>query len=82
MTTELTFHVPPRNQGQMVEQSYAADHERGEVIRRTADASARTIEYHASPLLAGDEGEYWNAPPRNRRWHRLDSAELARLGLA
>ena len=79
-TDALVFHTPPQNQGQIVAESYAmAD---GLVICHRSDASDRTSEYFVSRALRDDEGDYWNAPPTNRRWRKMTAAELRRYGLS
>jgi hypothetical protein len=76
---EIQFHVPPRNQGQIVEVAYAAvdDH----VIQRVYDASDRTTEFYVSKMLVDDQGDYWNGEPANKRWRRIKGQELRRFGL-
>ena len=72
------FHTPPRNQGQIVEVSYASAD--GYVIRRSLDQSPDgPTEYAISRCLSGDEGDYWNGGPRNRRWRKI--SEEKALGM-
>lgn len=60
------WHVPQCNQGQIVEVAYRA-HD-GYVYRRTTDKSTLLVTYHRSPILMWDDEDYWNAPPKNKRW--------------
>lgn len=71
------FITPPENQGQIVEVSYAAVG--NEVIRRTHDQSDKSTEYAASKALNGDEGDYWNGAPANKRWRTITADEAMRL---
>ena len=63
--SRLTWHVPPRNQGQAVEVSYAADE--GYVYRRTHDRSTGDVSYERRDCedLIGDF-DPWNGRPRFR----------------
>ncbi len=70
----MRFHVPPVNQGQIVEVSYASDD--GYVFRCRYDQSDRTKVYAMSRCLTGDEGDYWNGPPSNRRWRKISEDEI------
>lgn len=72
-----TFHTPPRNQGQIVEVSYAMID--GQVIRRTCDQSDRSTEYAITKAKIDDEGDYWNGEPTNARWRKISASELARM---
>lgn len=76
----MTFHVAPRDQGQIVEVAYAAT-EDGRVIRCRYDRSDGTTEYHVSTMLRDDKGDYWDAPPANRRWRLLSAKERRVLDL-
>jgi len=78
-TDKIVFHVPPRNQGQIVEVAYAAVD--GMVIQRVYDRSDRSINFSTSKMLKGDEGEYWNGEPSNKRWRRMTIEELRQYGL-
>lgn len=73
-----TFHVSPRNQGQIVEVAYAACF--GDVVRRVTDQSIGTdkpgrITYAVSKMRESDEGDYWQTEPANRRWRTITEAE-------
>jgi hypothetical protein len=81
MPQTSTFHVPPRCQGQTVEVSYGTT-EDGKVIRHSLDRSDRTESYQIARQLASDEGDYWQAEPRNKRWRTMTAAEVKRYGLA
>lgn len=61
--------VAPEDHGQTVEVSYCMID--GIVYRQRHDRSDGAVEYHASDALAGDEGDYQNGAPRNRRWRRI-----------
>lgn len=81
MNNTTTFHVSPRNQGQIVEVAYAACY--GDVVRRITDQSIGTgrpgrVEYAVSKMRADDEGDYWQATPANRRWRKISEAEAQR----
>ena len=45
---ELNFQTMPRDQGQIVEVSYACDAERGLLVRRSHDRSDRSTVYAAA----------------------------------
>lgn len=70
----MTYHIAPQNQGQMVEVAYATTGD-GRVVRRTHDKSDRTTRYAISRMLTGDEGDYWQTEPRNRRWTDITEGE-------
>lgn len=72
----MTFHTPPKNQGQIVEVSYALI-DGGIVIRKTHDRSNGKTEYAESAVLTSDEGDYWNVSPANKRWRKLSPREVA-----
>lgn len=74
---KIVFHVPPANQGQIVFESYAAVGDY--VIRRRFDGSDRSDKYAIAKALAGDEGDYWNRAPRNKRWRAITADEAGRL---
>ena len=67
--TDLTFYTPPQNQGQIVEVSYARTSTK--VIRRTWDRNDGKPSYAVSSPLVPDKGDYWNAPPKNKRWQHI-----------
>jgi hypothetical protein len=54
---DLNFLTPPRNQGQMIEVSYAGDYQ-GNVVKRVHDLSDRSTRYYIAPFdfEAGEEG--------------------------
>lgn len=79
-TKSVTFHVPPRNQGQSVTYSYAQT-EDGHVIECREDRSDGETSYRISKALANDEGDYWNGGPRNKRWRAVTPKEIKRYGL-
>jgi len=58
---DFVYHTAPKDQGQIIKISYAADWENGRIICRSFDASARTISYATadSDDLDG-EFEPWN----------------------
>ncbi len=58
----LTWLVPPRCQGQMVERAYALDGESGLTWRRTTDRGSRVVTYQARLLLEADDPA--NTEPR------------------
>ena len=71
------FHVPPENQGQIVEVAYAAVG--GHVVERTHDRSDGSTRYSVSKMLADDQGEYWNGAPRNKRWKPISERQFEDL---
>jgi len=71
------FHTPPRNQGQIVEVTYAMIDD--QVIRRIHDRSDMTTRYAISRASVGDEGDYWNREPHNCRWRKIGAAEVDRM---
>lgn len=46
--SDLSYTIPPRNQGQIVEVSYAITPD--EIVRRTADSSNGSITYETADL--------------------------------
>jgi hypothetical protein len=76
-----TFHCPPRCQGQIVAVSYGATDD-GFVIRHSLDRSDRTESYQIARQLVSDQGDYWQAEPRNKRWRTMTPAEVKRYGLS
>ena len=75
----VTFHVAPENQGQIVEYGYALSDGGDWVICRERDRSNNTVSYFKSRTLKYDEGDYWNAPPRNKRWRKISEKEALEL---
>lgn len=73
----MTFHVLPQNQGQIVEIAYARAGDT--VVCRTLDRSDRSERYEVATALAGDEGDYWNQEPANRRWKTVSKEYIDRL---
>ena len=73
-----TYHIAPKDQGQIVEVAYASVGDY--VIRRILDRSDRSVAYSISRRRVADEGDYWNAPPRNRRWRHITESEATALG--
>lgn len=72
-----TYYTAPEDQGQIVEVSYCACD--GNIIQRTRDHSCDKTTYAVSRMLAADNGDYWNAPPRNLRWRTITQAEAQQL---
>jgi hypothetical protein len=72
--TGIIFHVPPVNQGQIVEVAYGASN--GVVIKRIHDRSDKTTSYYRSKMLASDYGDYWNSEPENARWKQIEIKEV------
>ncbi len=68
---ELEFHVPPRNQGQIVEVAYALFAEGNLVVKRVHDGSDGSATYYISPVCDDDDGDYWNGAPKNKDWQEL-----------
>lgn len=71
----LKFHVAPADQGQAVEVAYGSWD--GICYKRVHDRCDGTTKYYQSRCLAGDEGDYWNARPKNKRWKLMDSDPTA-----
>lgn len=74
----MTFHTPPRNQGQIVTVSYAAVE--GNVIQQIHDASDGSIRYYISEMLEDDQGDYWNGEPDNNDWRKLTAEKREQYG--
>ena len=72
----LNFVTPRRNQGQIVEISYAVDAEREQVVSRAVDASDGTTSFAVTALdnLVG-EFEPWDREPKLRDNGLWDSVE-------
>jgi hypothetical protein len=85
MTRGLTFHMPRRNQGQVVTVNYGliVDEVIGEavVVRNTFNSSDRSERFDVSPAREGDEGYYWDDPPENDDWRKATPDERDRYGL-
>ena len=70
---DVTFHVPPRNQNQIVEEAYGSDCA-GLVFRRTFDRSDRSTSYAVADVDdCGCDGECtcfepWNGVPSGFDW--------------
>ncbi|WP_455387506.1 hypothetical protein [Petrachloros mirabilis] len=77
--TDITFHTPRANQGQIVTVSYAAAYPY--VICHTHDQSDNTHTWEISKMLEEDKEDYWNGAPPNKRWRKMTSGELASFGL-
>lgn len=73
----LNYTVPPRNQGQIVEVSYAITPD--EIVRRTADSSNGSITYETADLceLIGEFSPQNRVPsvPRDA-WTRVAGNEI------
>lgn len=69
---ELDFHVPPSEQGQMVEHAYAIDSERERYIRRVTDRSDRSITWDVMAWSDSetdpDDFEPWNGDVPRGSW--------------
>ena len=74
----MDFITPPECQGQIVTYSYATTviKRKAYVIKERYDASDRTTTYSISRMLVGDQGDYWNGRPSNRRWRKISQAEF------
>lgn len=74
---DVTFHVPPRNQGQIVEVAYGAD-SAGLVFRRTLDRSDGSTRYAvADSADCGCDSECscfepWNGEPSGFDWVSIE----------
>lgn len=61
---ELTWHVPPRCQGQIVEYAYAVDGDREVLWERVTDCSDGSVSYSYADLADVDgDVEPWNEMP-------------------
>jgi hypothetical protein len=79
-TRGLEFHVPPANQGQIVEVAYALSPEG--LIERTFDRSDRSTSYriHAWTRALESYDDPWNRPPPNvRGWKRISAEDVAAI---
>jgi hypothetical protein len=74
----VDFITPPENQGQIVEKSYVLLWD-NTVLRCIYDQSDGSLEYATSRALSGDEGEYQNGAPKNKRWRKISHDEATRL---
>jgi hypothetical protein len=73
----LTWITPPRNQGQIVEVSYATDGE--SIFRRTLDRSDLSEVIECRDFEEGENFNPWNEAPRsNDAWEFVSS--LAGIG--
>jgi len=63
---DLTYHVAPEDQGQMVEYAYAADAEHDRMVRRVTDRSDGSVRYQVAD--APDRWEPWNRAPEPATW--------------
>jgi hypothetical protein len=70
------FNVAPSDQGQIVEVAYGMWVDM--VYRRVTDRGDRTVTYAVSKALAGDDGDYWNGAPLNRRWKKISERDFRR----
>ena len=59
---ELRYYTTPRDQGQIVEVSYACDFERGLLVSRGHDRSDQSTSYSAAELDESVESQFepWN----------------------
>jgi hypothetical protein len=76
---ECRFYVPPLNQGQIVEYSYAVTP--SGIIERVFDRSDRSTYYnfHRWTRALQDWDDPWNRPPPFvRGWKRITDAEVDR----
>jgi hypothetical protein len=81
MVCNLEFIVPPRNQGQIVEVSYAGTLD-GYVIRQIYGQCDQKKSFAISRALVDDDGEYWNGSPKNKRWRKMTEKEMTKYGLS
>lgn len=65
----VDFITPAANQGQAVTTSYGCDE--NYVYKRIEDSSDGEVTIYRSSLLKGDEGDYQNGSPSNKRWRRI-----------
>lgn len=72
----MEMHTPPECQGQTVNVSYGMWG--GYVYRHTHDRGDQSHSYARSVALIGDEGDYWDEEPKNRRWKSITEAEFIR----
>lgn len=70
----MKMYVAPVDQGQMVEVSYGQWD--GTVYRCCHDRSDHEVTWWASRALRDDEGEYWNGPPKNKRWRQVSGPPI------
>lgn len=73
----MTFHVPPENQGQIVEVSYAVTP--AGVIARTMDRSDGEVKYaiHKWTRALDEWDDPWNTPPPVARgWRPISEREV------
>ena len=62
--TDLTWHVAPADQGQMIEIAYAADTEHERVWRRSTDHSDGSVSYgYADAADMSGQFQPWNGAP-------------------
>lgn len=66
----LTFHVPPRNQGQTVEVAFGFDVDRWRVVKRVTDRAEPNPKpefwvAHADSFPEEEEFDFWNRAPRS-----------------
>lgn len=73
----IQFHVPPENQGQIVEVSYALAGDY--TIRCMYDQSDRTKLYALTRTNDDDDGDYWNGAPHYQDWELLTEEDAQRL---
>lgn len=59
---DLSWHVPPECQGQIVERAYAIDGD--SLYRRISDRSDRSERYEVREIGPAEEPEPWNREPR------------------
>ena len=71
------FICPPECGGQIVSREYCCLGDM--VVRLTHDRSDGPLLFHTSTRLKGDQGEYWNGAPRNRRWRAVPVDEVNEL---
>jgi hypothetical protein len=80
----MQFHVPPENQGQIVEVSYSTESP-DELVMRVEDRSDRSVAYYVTPwtpkLNAWAESDGpWNTEPPidrgSRKWKKVSEDQI------
>jgi hypothetical protein len=77
----MKFHVPPENQGQIVEVSYSAE-DPDVLIKRVEDRSDRSVEYYSTPWTktlsrwAESRGPWNTPPPTVKRWKKIAAEQV------
>lgn len=74
MTIDLTFFVPPRRRGQIIEFAYAADWENGRILLRVRNKllpPGQDEKIFARPIYEGEVFEPWDKEPKDGRWKQV-----------